>query len=72
MNINNNFSQVQQMTHNAIKFGQAQKASKQQNLRHIEAATAKQNNVAHKVVSQAVETSYQSADIKGKLIDAMV
>lgn len=66
-----NVSQAQSMIKAAVQFGQAQSAHKQQNLRHLEAMHAKQQNVANQVVDQAVDLSSQTAAVKGRIIDAM-
>ena len=72
MDVSGSLAQVKQMSQTAVKFGQAQNASKQQNLRHIEAAQVKQDNASAGVVEQAVENRADAAALKGRIIDTMV
>ena len=67
-----NISQVKSMIQSAMQFGKAQSAHKQQNLRHLEIMKTKQQEVATKVVDQAVDIKSNSASLKGRIIDAMV
>jgi len=72
MNVSGSLAQLKQMSQTAVQFGQAQNASKEQNLRHIEASKVKQDNASSKVVEQAVENRAEAAEMKGRIIDTMV
>lgn len=71
MNINPSFSQVQQMARATVQMGQAQNASKKENLRHIQFIQAKQDQAASKVVDHAVKIKSDAASMKGRIIDVM-